>query len=246
MKASRWRASAGTSMVEVLVTVGILGVAMAVAYTSVAAQLRRHATEMVVSETMSAGRNAFDVMREQVAMAGFGVPVGNSPSVAATIVTAQPSKLSFWSSTRGNHTYLTAAAAKGVRTYTVLSSANLTVGGSVYLADASRWYLGTVESLNGNTVRVATDLTYAFAAGALVVPVELVTFELNKGSLVRNGRVLIPNVSTLAFTYDAVAPGDIRIVTISMSVTTRKVDPSTGQRRTLTLGSRVAPPNLPL
>ncbi|MGH7786727.1 MAG: PulJ/GspJ family protein [Candidatus Binatia bacterium] len=246
MTVPRWRATAGTSLVEVLVTVGILGIAMGVAYTSVIAQLRRHATEMVVAETMSAGRTAFDVMRDQVAMAGFGVPVGGAPSTAATIVTAEPSRLSFWASTRGAHTYLAAAAAKGGRTYNVLNSGTLKVGGSVYLADASRWYLGTVESLKGTSVQVGSDLPYDFAPGALVVPVELITFELAKGNLVRNGRVFIPNVSSLVFTYDATAPADVRVVTVSMSVATRSADPSTGKRRTLTLGGRVAPPNLPL
>lgn len=241
------RGAGGYSLIEVLVAIAILGIAMGTAYGSVIVQMRRHAAQAMVSETLYAGRTAFQVLTEQVANAGFGVPTATTPSAAASIVAAEPARLSFWTNVGTTHTYLTAAALTGSFTMTVLSSHGLGAGANVYVTDSNRWVLGTVQSASGTTVQLSRALGYNFAAGSLVFPVEQVTYDFDaaNGALRRNGRALIPNVTDLLFTYDSATPERIRVITISLTVQTRGVDLG-GTRRAITLGARVAPPNLAL
>jgi hypothetical protein len=95
-------------------------------------------------------------------------------------------------------------------------------------------------------VQLTAPLTYSFGAGSFVAPVESVTYELTKGSLLRNGHALIPNVTDLRFTYDSDQPAAIRLITVSMTVAARVADPAAKKTRTVTMGTRITPPNLVL
>lgn len=243
----RCRASGerGTTLLEVLVSTAILVLVIGAAYASLITQLRRQAAQMMVAEMLHAGRLAFDTMTAEIANAGFGVPNPAVPSVAPSIVVAGPSKLQFWTVTSTAHTFLTAVAAKNTSAAAVLSTAGLTPGASLYLSDESRWYFGTIRSISGNTVQLSPPLPYDFAAGSLLTPAVLVTYELANGALTRNGHALIPNVSALRFTYDAATPGAVTQIDISMTVQARATDLG-GARPTMTLQARLAPPNLVL
>ncbi|MDX2166350.1 MAG: type II secretion system protein [Deltaproteobacteria bacterium] len=243
--AHRLAGRAGLTLIEVLVVAGLLGVVMSLAYGSVIAQMRRHAGQMLLSEAMHSGRSAFNVLTDQIELAGFGVPTASTPSKAPMLVTTDPTKLSFWVSTRAVHSYLTAAAALGATTVKLLSTSGLKVGGTVYIADATRWYSGTISAVRNDAIDVKPALTYNFPAGSSLTPVELVTFDYADGALRRNGKVLIPNVTSLAFTYDAKTPAAVRIVTVALSVQTRAAEARVG-RRTVSLATRVAPPQLAL
>ncbi|MBX3023743.1 prepilin-type N-terminal cleavage/methylation domain-containing protein [bacterium] len=243
--ARRLRACDGTTLIEVLVAAAIFALAAGTAYASLIAQIRRHADQMMIAEMLHAGRLAFDDMTAEIANAGFGVPKPAVPSSAPSIVVAEPSRVQFWTVVSTAHTFLTAAAAMNASTVTVLSTAGLKVDATVYLSDQSRWYRGTVQAISGNTVKLTPALTYNFAAGSLVTPAVLVTYELVNGALTRNGRVFIPNVTGLQFTYDAKTPGDVRLIDVSMTVQTRAADLGRA-RRTVTFGARIAPPNLVL
>jgi prepilin-type N-terminal cleavage/methylation domain-containing protein len=235
----------GYSLIEVLIALSVLTVAMGVAYGSVIAQARRQASQAMVSEAMYSGRAAMSMLTAQINNAGFGVPTADTPSAAATIITADPTKLSFWSSTTTAHTYLTAAAAKDARTVVVLSSAGIRAGASLYVASSTRWCLATVQSVLNGVVQLNAGLAYDFAVGSLAFPVEQVTFDLADGTLRRNGHSFIPNVSDLRFTYDSVVPSAVRVITVNLTVAARGIDLG-GVKRTVTLAARVAPPNLVL
>lgn len=244
MRARSCRA-AGYSLLEVLVALALMGIAMGSTYGSVIAQMRRQAAQAMQSEALHAGRAAMKVVTAQISNAGFGVPTVSIPSAAATIITAQPTVFSFWSNVSVAHTYLTAAAATGNRTLAVLSGSGIALGTGIYVADASRWFRGSVKAVRTNAIDLNQDLTYNFAAGTPVIPIEQVTFDFAGEALRRNGRVFIPNVTNLSFTYDAVAPEQIRRITISLTLRARGPDLG-GVRRTITLGAVVAPPNLAL
>ena len=239
------RSAAGYSLIEVLIALSVLTVAMGVTYGSVIAQARRQASQAMVSEAMYSGRAAMKMLTAQINNAGFGVPTADVPSSAATIITAEPAKLSFWSSTTTAHTYLTLAAAKDARSVTVLSSAGIRTGASFYIASATRWSLATVQSVSNSIVQLDRGLAYDFPAGSFAFPVEQVTFDLAEGALRRNGHTFIPNVSDLRFTYDSATPASIRVITINLTVAARGIDLG-GVTRTVTLAARVAPPNLVL
>jgi prepilin-type N-terminal cleavage/methylation domain-containing protein len=241
----RVRGGRGTTLIEVLVSTAIFAVVIGTAYASLIAQIRRQASQMMVAEMLHAGRLAFDEMTQEIANAGFGVPNAAVPSVAPSIVVADPSKLQFWTVVSTAHTFLTAAAATNASTVSVLSAAGLKSGASVYISDQSRWYLGTVRSINGNTLQLAPALTYTFGAGSLVTPAVLVTYELANGALTRNGHSFIPNVTALQFTYDGKTPGTVTLIDVSMTVRARATDVG-GTRSMVTLGARIAPPNLVL
>lgn len=243
--AGRLARSDGMTMVEVLVVAGLLGLAMSAAYGSVIAQMRRHSGQMLISEAMHSGRSAFDVLTDQVALAGFGVPTATLPSDAPMLVTTEPTKLSFWVSPSATHSYLSAQAALKATTLKVLSTSGLTAGSTVYVADATRWYSGKITAVRDGAIDVSPALTYNFAAGASVTPVELVTFDLVDGALRRNGKTLIPNVTSLAFSYDAKTASAVRVITIALTVQTRAVEAGSG-RRTVNLATRIAPAHLAL
>jgi len=223
---ARVRGSAGLTLLEVLIATGLLSLVMAAAYTSLIAQLRQHAAQMLTSETMHAGRSAFDVMAADLNNAGFGVPM---PSTTATA-----------------HTYLSAAAALDANAVSVLSTTGIRAGGRVYISDLNRWHLGTVKSVSGTTVRLTGKLAYNFPAGTLVTPVELITYRVTRGALTRNGRAIIPNVTNLRFTYDSATLASIRTITAELSVQARASAIPGAARRTITLASRITPVNLAL
>jgi prepilin-type N-terminal cleavage/methylation domain-containing protein len=237
---------AGMTLVEVLVAAGLLGLAMTAAYGSVIAQMRRHAGQMVLSEAMHGGRTAFTVLTDQIRLAGFGVPTASLPNRAPMLVTTEPTKLSFWASPNAVHTYLTSAAAIGAKTLKPLSTSGLVAGGTIYVSDATRWYTGTVTAVRNDGVDVSPALTYNFSPGAAITPVQLVTFDFVNGALRRNGKAIIPNVSDLTFTYDAKSAAAVRVVTVSLTLQTRVVEAGTKAKRTVSLATRVAPPQLAL
>lgn len=244
--AARLPPEAGLSMVELLVATALLSLVMAAAYSNLIAQVRTHATQQLTAESMNDARMAMRVMSEQIEMAGFGVPLATTPSSAPRLIAATPSQLTFWTKVTATHTYLTAAAAAGSSTINVVSTAGLKAGMSVYVSDATRWYLGSIRTVTGNSLLLSSALTYAFAAGAPVTPVEQVTFERAGSELVRNGKRFIGNVTALSFVYDSTTLTAIRQITISLSVETRARDLATRRRLPFTLTTRVAPPNLGL
>lgn len=236
----------GATLVELMIALVLLGLIIAVAHGSVTAQMQAYSTQSMVAETQFAARSALKVLADQVAMAGFGVPIPTTPSDATSIVTAESSRLSFWTNIRSEHTFLSATAIRGATSVTVLSGTGLTAGTSVYISDASDWYLGTVQKAGETTIVLSPALTYNFAAGSLVTPVEQVTFELKGTTLMRNGRAFIPNVSTLQFTYDAEKLAAIRSIGIRLGLNTRAVAADTKRILSVTVATQVAPANLAL
>ena len=238
----------GSSVIELMVTMVLLSLLMGAAYSSVIAQMRSHATQTLVSETMLAARSALSVLADQVELAGFGVPTANLPSTAPSLIRAEASRLSFWTNVTTTHTYLTAKARKNASLIKVVSAAGLATGSRVYITDTVDWYRGTVSSVDGlsNTVHVTPALSYDFGEGSFVTPIEQVTFELVGNALQRNGRLFIPNVSQLRFTYDATDLRAIRVISIALDVQTRAADVNRGKKITVSVATEVAPPNLAL
>jgi Tfp pilus assembly protein PilW len=241
-----WRSTRGTSMIDLMVATVLLSLIMAAGYSSLAVQLRTQATQALTAATMNDLRTGLRVMKEQVAMAGFGVPTATTPSAAPKLITADPAQFSFWTKVNATHTYLTAAAATNATSLTVLSAAGLEAGTSIYVTDNTDWYSGTVQSVAGTTVAISPPLTYDFAAASQVTPVESVTFQLVGSALQRNGKDFIGNVTDLKFTYDADTLSAIRRITITLSGQTRAVDASTGKKISVSVTTKVAPTNLSL
>jgi prepilin-type N-terminal cleavage/methylation domain-containing protein len=240
------RGDRGYSLIEVMVTTVILSLVMAAAYSNLASQMRTHATQRMLTETMHDARTAVQIMADQIEMAGFGVPSATTPSAAPRLVTATATELSFWTKVNATHTYLSAAAAAGATSVTVVSATGLAGGASIYVSDPNRWYFGTVQSITGTTVRVTPALTYAFSAGALLTPVEHVTFTRVGNDLQRNGRRFVGNVIGLSFAYDSATLSAIRQITVTVSLQTRGNDPRTHRPISESLVARVVPANLAL
>ena len=238
------RSLRGTSLIDLLIAMVLLSLLMAAGYSSLASQFRVYATESMVSESLNEQRTALRVMADQIWMAGFGVPTATSPAKAADLITATPTQLSFWTKANAAHTYLTASALKNATVVSVLSANTLAAGMSVYITDTTNWYLGTIQKVADTTVTITPALTYGFSAGALVTPIEQVTFALVGNELQRNGRRFIGNVAGLTFTYDSTTLNAIRVITVQLTVQTRAANPTTGTRTATTMTTRIAPPNL--
>jgi hypothetical protein len=238
--------SEGTSLIEVFIAIGILALLMSAAYGSLVAQMRTHATQMMVAETMYAGRSALNLLVDQVSLAGFGVPAATNPSRAPIFITAEKSRLSFWADASTVHTFLVVSATKGSRDVTVVSAVGTRVGDSVYLSDSDVWYVGTVESIDGKQLRLGPKLSANFVAGSFLAVIEQIEFQLVGGELRRNGHPLARNVRSLEFTYDAKDLAAIRVVGVRLELETRDIDPATHKPVALSLSAEVAPRNLAL
>ncbi len=245
-RALTFRSQRGATVVECMVATTVLAVLMAAACSSLILQLRTHGAQRLVIERLNDTRMALGVMAEQVKMAGFGVPSATAPGAAAKLISATTTRLSFWTKVSAGHTYLTAAATQNASSISVLSVACLPPGTSFYITDTKQWYFGTTQQTVGSSVSITPPLTYTFAAGSPVTPVEQVTFELVGEELRRNGHRLINNVTGLTFTYDATALSAIRQVTIALAARTRASDPADVEPGILVVTTRVAPPNLGL
>lgn len=242
----RTTSACGTSLVEMLIATALLGILMAAAYGSLISQMRTHATQTMVSETMLAARSALAVLTAQIDAAGLGVPHATQPSTAAALITTEPQRLTFWADVPARHTYLATSAAKASTQLAVQSSAGLVAGSTIYIATSDNWQFATVVTVANNTLTIDTPLAYGFAAGSPIMPVERVTFELVKGALVRNGHAVIEHVRDLTFTYDAVKLDAIRVIGIRLTVETRSIDPRTGAPLPITVQTAVTPVNLSL
>lgn len=240
------RADAGLSAIELIVASALLGIIMAAAYGNLVSQLRVYATEQLVSESVGDARTAMRIMADQIAMAGFGVPAAAPPAQAPRLVTAAPTRIAFWARIDAAHTFLAAGAGAGSGSLSVVSTAGIPRGSAVYVSDASGWHFSTVRAVAGNQLYLMTPLASAFRAGALVTPVEQVTFELVGTELRRNGRRLIGEVTGLAFAYDQPRLADVREITITLTVQTRAPGLLARRRLPFTLTTRVTPPNLGL
>jgi len=240
------RRDAGYSLIEVLVATAILSVALGVLYGSVVAQMRRHVGQTLLAETMHAERAAFDAVAQQIGMAGYGVPIADTPRRPAMLLEATPTRLRFWTNPQATRAFLATAAKLGDRALTVTSSAGFRTGHTVFVTDGSRWASAAFASAKGDQISLGQALTYNFAAGALVVPIEEVTLEFAKGALWRNGVQAITNVDDLRFTYDAATPAAVRVVSITMTMRTRVPEPGTRDRVAVLATTRIAPPSLAL
>jgi len=240
------RRNTGISLIEVLVAISLLGLIMGAAYTGLISQVRAYAAQTMMAETMHTARTTLDILAEQIAMAGFGVPIAIAPSVAPVLLTIEPQRLSFWANASGARTYLGALAAKGDRSVSVLSTQEMTEGTSVYITDMTDWYFGEIAKADGTTLQITPKLSYNFTAGALVTPVQQITFELADGQLLRNGHVFVPDVQDLRFTYDADVSDQVTMIGIRLTLRTRAVDAGSGERLSVTVSTQVAPPNLTL
>jgi hypothetical protein len=236
----------GTSLAEVLVAASLLGILVSATYANLISQMRTHATETVVSETMLAARSALGVLSEQIAAAGLGVPRATSPAKAEALITAEAHRLSFWSNFPPRHTYLTAGMAKGSSQLSVQSAAGLTPGAVLYVMDSDNWHFATVVNQSDGAVGIDPPLGLGFAAGSLLMPVEQITFEVSGGKLLRNGRPLIEHVRELSFTYDAEERAAVRMIGVRLTVETRSVDAQRGETVPITVSAEITPPNLAL
>lgn len=236
----------GMSLAEVLVAASLLSILMAASYGSLISQMRTHATESVVSETMLAARSVLGVLREQIGAAGQGVPRATKPARAEALVTAEPQRLSFWSSLPPRHTYLTAPAARNSSQLAVQSAAGLSPRTRFYLMDSDHWHFAAVVEAGNGRIRIDPPLAYSFAAGSLLMPVEQVTFELAGDKLLRNGRPILSHVRELTFSYDTADRRAVRVIGVRLTVETRAADVQRGEPAAITVSAEVAPPNLAL
>lgn len=238
--------SSGLTLLEVLVSTAVLSVALGVAYGSVVAQMRRHVGQTLLAETMHAQRLAFDALVRQVDMVGFGVPIAETPRRSPMLVTIEPTRLVFWTNLQATRAFLTADARLGARELALTTTARFAAGQTIIITDGTRWSSAEFASSKGDRLVLDDALTYNFAAGALVVPIEEVTLEFAKEAVWRNGIRLFTNVQDLRFGYDAEQASNVRVVSITMTMQTRAAEPGTVDRRSVTISTRIAPPNLDL
>lgn len=192
--------------------------------------------------SLTGARRAMGVVTKQLLQVGAGLPSGS----IQPITEASATRLVYHANPRGVATTLSTAATAGVQTLAVRSTAGFLPGDEAYVVWGDTAEKVILSSVTSGTLELQGGLGFNYPAGAAVQLTGTVTLEHTGDALVRNGKVIVPNVQAAAFTYDSVEAALVRQVTVALTVRTPEIDPLTRQHRLVTLKAQVSPPNLNL
>lgn len=168
----------GFTLVELLVTLAVLGLVMA-------AVLNIYMTGNMIgimgqnqAEAQQGARAAM-MMEEDLRMAGYGFPGSQSRFTAAS-----PTAVSFWADLRNASTTLTAIVNPGDTVLNVGSTLDITAGNTIYLINGGQWQTLIVSAVGASTITVpAPGAAAAYPQGAQVGRPRLVIYSWIGGTL---------------------------------------------------------------
>ena len=187
----------GFTIVELLVSLGVLMTVLALVYTGLRPQVQ-HAGQITRSAQMQGEtRGAFDLMSRDLRMAGYGLDL-TMPGVPPPAV--QGTDTTLW----GNFTNIKTTGSGAGSIVTVASATGFAA--SNYLVISSTLFGGEarpIAGVSGNTVVLATPLSRTYAAGSEVHQLEPVRYALNGTTRVlsRNAQAALTGVYSNSIQY---------------------------------------------
>lgn len=234
----------GQTTAGLLAALTLTAIAALAAASSFVTLERSFTGQQRLSGSLGAARTALAVLTREIRQAGAGVPTASTPTKVSPVIEATPDRLVFLANLRGISAYLTSTATAGSDTLSLSSAEGLAVGDSIYITDGTRWEQHTVASVGPARLSLSAPLTYSFAAGSSVDPVEQVVLEYADGTLTRNGRPLLRWLDSFAFAYDSTTAASVHKIAFSLTVRSPEPDPTTKIAPTVQLAGAVTPPNL--
>lgn len=148
----------GFTLVELLVTLAILGIVMAAVFTIYSTGNTVGLTGENRAEAQQTARAAM-LMEEDLRLIGLGCPPAGclTPPPAGPqlmITAASPTATTFWADLTNTSTTLTANVNAGAATLSVVSTAGFAVGDAVYLVNGAQFARHTVAGIGPTTITV--------------------------------------------------------------------------------------------
>lgn len=214
------RRERGESLISFLVALSLGAVLMGAATSATFDTLRSASQVRTMLSTQERTRITAERIAADLRMAGSGLPLSETANVAGSTEGAvfQPlavadttnSSIALRLNERGSETVLTSAwdSASGV-VLSVVSTSNFRVGDTVYLTGATAGRAvalsGSIASLSAQSIRLASGAVVVpsasvFPAGSMLSPVQLVRYDIEQGTIRRNGVPMISD-STLFLEY---------------------------------------------
>jgi prepilin-type N-terminal cleavage/methylation domain-containing protein len=169
----------GFTLVELLVTLAILGLVMGAALTVYMTGNTIGSTGQNKAEAQQAARAAM-LIEEELRMAGYGYPLVPGQ---ARFTAASPTAVTFWADVSNASTTLSAnLAAKGA-TVQVLSASGIKAGDNVYLINGGQWegplQVGSVQFIPDRLVLKPPGPNNSYPAGSQVGRPLRITYSWN-------------------------------------------------------------------
>lgn len=244
----------GFTLVELMVAVALLALVMAAVLTVQMTGTTVATTGQNRAEAQQTAR-AVMLIEEELRRVGYGFPSGQT-----TFVAASPTDVTFWADVLNASTTLTADAAANATSLSVVSSAGISVGDTIYLINGDQWETLSVSSVSAGTIGVGTGPAVLYPQGAQVGRPRQIRYSWNPATQTLSkdagdGTGLLPlatGVQNLQFRYfDAanaeIAPANLaanlgNIRRIDIAVTAQSA--AAQHRGQFTLTSTVSPRNL--
>lgn len=259
----------GFTLVELLVTLAILGLVMGAALTVYMTGDTIGQTGQNKAEAQQAAR-AVMLIEEELRLAGYGFPPAQARFTAAS-----PTDMTFWADLANASTTLSGNAASGNTTLNVESAAGVAVGDAIYLINGDQY---TNPSLTVTSVNVATKkigvqtgplaascpleaaVGYCFPRGAQVGRPKQISYSWNAATQTLSKdasdgtgpQPLATGVQNLQFRYFDTGDVEIQPVNLAASlgnirriqITVTAQSAAARNRGTFTMTSSVRPRNL--
>ena len=264
-----WKNSLGFTLIEMMVTVAILGIAMFAIFELVVQQQRGYVMQGEITEIQQDIRIALDFMVSEIRMAGSGVPIGMVPICAPggctdsnpDTITVSFSTISTFLQPNGG-----VVGIEGGTPQVFVNSIGSFLNGQINIIRPLDKTVISTHNIQGIVIGPPAaiqiqNVPKAFVLGdvregdMVVMQPTAVTYSVLNGALLRNGVILAQNIEDLQFSYindfgietdiPPIDPTTIRAVRVTIrSNTTREASQFLGADRTRQLSTVVKLRNL--
>lgn len=255
----------GFTLVELLVTLAILGLVMGAVASVYMTGNTIGATGENKAEAQQAARAAV-LIEEELRLAGYGFPPSQTGCPATPtsckISAASATDMTFWADLLNASTTLSGDVASGNTTLNVQSATGIAAGNAIYLINGDQSWTSTVTSVNvaAKTIQIQTGPTALYPRGALVGRPRAIRYSwsaatqtLSKDAGDGTGlQPLATGVQNLQFRY--FDTGDVEIQPVNLAanlgnirriqITVTAQSAAAEHRGTFTMTSSVRPRNL--
>jgi Tfp pilus assembly protein PilE len=209
-------AERGVSIVELMIFMAVFLIILAGVYDAHLSYYRATIRSEARARVQDDARRTIEQFLRELRMAGYGLVIGDDPAPLTPVTAASATSVTYLTTEGGASTNLTADAAVGATTLSVVSSSGFNVTDSIYVADEGHYRTATVTAVGANSLTITPALpapvppstTAGFTPGASVIrQPRPVTYSLGGGTLSRDPgdgtgpQPVIPGVSAVTFSY---------------------------------------------